>query len=101
MLSVPLAAFSVTKEQVNAACRDSEAALNAYRAAQDEFLEASLAFEEAANDVARVERQQVNISGAIETRQKDMDAARGAALEKAVEMYMPRALPVSSSRSTT
>jgi len=88
MLSVPLAAFSVTKEQVNAACRDSEAALNAYRAAQDEFLEASLAFEEAANDVARVERQQVNISGAIETRQKDMDAARGAALEKAVEMYM-------------
>lgn len=88
VLTAPLAAISVTKEQVNAACADSEAALADYRAAQDAFLEASLAFEDAANDVARVERKQANIAGAIETRQADIDAARQAAEEKAVEMYM-------------
>ncbi|HJR92255.1 MAG TPA: M23 family metallopeptidase [Acidimicrobiia bacterium] len=88
VLSLPLAAISVTKEQVDAACADSEAALEAYRAAEQEFLDASLAYEAAANDVAKVERQQTNIAGAIETRQGDMDAARKAALEKAVEMYM-------------
>lgn len=88
VFTTPLAAFSVTKEQVNAACADSEAALGAFRAAQNEFLEASLAFEEAANDVARVERKQVNISGAIDTRQADIDTARVAAEQKAVEMYM-------------
>lgn len=88
VLIIPLAAFSVTKEQVDAACADSEAALGDFRDAQDEFLEASLSFEAAANDVARVERQQVNISGAIDTRQADIDTARVAAEQKAVEMYM-------------
>lgn len=88
LLSVQLPVFAVTEEQVEAACRDSEAALSAFRAAQAEFEDASMAYEEAANDVARVERQLVNIGGAIETRQKDIEDARAAAEQKAVEMYM-------------
>lgn len=88
LVSAPMAALSVTKEQVNAACADSEAALADYRAAEDEFYAASMAYEEAANDVARVERQQANIAGAIETRQQNMKDAQEAALAKAVEMYM-------------
>lgn len=85
---IPVSAVSVTKEQVNAACKDSEQALAAFRAAQEEFVAASLDFEAAANDVARVERQQINIAGAIETRQQDMEGARESAEKKAVEMYM-------------
>lgn len=88
VLAWPLSAVSVTKQQVEAACADSEAAYADLQAAQDRFLEASLDYEEAANDVARVERQQINISGAIETRQADREEVSAAAEEKAVEMYM-------------
>ncbi|HEX2153869.1 MAG TPA: M23 family metallopeptidase [Acidimicrobiia bacterium] len=88
ILAWPLAAVSVTKSQVEAACEDSEAAYAAFQDAEERFVEASLSYEEAANDVARVERQQVNISGAIDSRQASTDDLAVAAEEKAVEMYM-------------
>lgn len=87
-LAWPLQAESVTKSEVEAACDDSEAAYADFQAAENRFLEASLAYEEAANDVARVERQQINIAGAIETRQAGMGEVEQAAEQKAVEMYM-------------
>lgn len=88
VLAAPSAAFSVTEDEVDAACQDSEEALAAYREAQQRFEEASLALEEAANDVARVERKQQNIAGAIETHESDMEDLRAAAESRAVEMYM-------------
>ncbi len=88
LLAVPLTADSVTKQEVDAACNDSKAAYADYQAAQERFVEASLAFEEAANDVARVEHQQRNIAGAIETRRASIDELAVAAEEKAVELYM-------------
>lgn len=88
VLVAPMAAVSVTKSQVDAACADSEAAYADYQAAQEEFLEASLAFESAANDVAAVERKQANITGAIETRRADMEDVAASAEQLAVEMYM-------------
>lgn len=88
LLVVPLTAGSVTKQEVDAACEDSEAAYAAFRDAQERFVEASLAFEEAANDVARVEHQQANIAGAIATRQSNVEEIAVAAEEKAVELYM-------------
>lgn len=88
VLSIPLAAFSATKEQVDAACADSEQALVEYRAAQDRFYEASLAFEGAANDVARVERQQAHIAGTIATHEGQIEGVAEAAQHKAVELYM-------------
>ncbi len=88
VLSAPLSALSVTKQQVDAACADSEQALAEYRAAQDRFYEASVAFEAAANDVAVVERRQANIAGAISTHQGQMEGVSDAAQKKAVEMYM-------------
>jgi peptidoglycan LD-endopeptidase LytH len=87
-LAWPLQAESVTKSQVESACEDSEAAYADFQAAENRFVEASLAFEGAANDVARVERQQINIAGAIETRQAGMGEVEEAAEQKAVEMYM-------------
>lgn len=86
--SLPLVAVSVTKEQVNAACKDSESALAAYRAAEDEFVAASLDWEAAANDVAAVERKQANVAGAISTREANRADIADAAQQKAVEMYM-------------
>ncbi|CAN5900582.1 hypothetical protein BH23ACT5_BH23ACT5_12030 [soil metagenome] len=88
VFTAPLAALSVTKAQVDAACADSEQALADYRAAQDRFYEASVAFEAAANDVAAVERKQANITGAITTHQEQMEGVAAAAEQKAVEMYM-------------
>lgn len=88
VLTSALPAVSVTKGEVDAACADSDAAYGEYQAAQNRFVEASLAFEEAANDVARVERQQANISGAIDSRRHDMDEVAVAAEQKAVELYM-------------
>lgn len=88
LVAAPLAAVSVTKQEVDSACADSDAAYRDYQAAQDRFLEASLEFEEAANDVARVERKQSNISGAIVTRQSNREEVALAAEEKAVELYM-------------
>lgn len=88
MVAWPLEAVSVTKKQVESACEDSKAAYADFQAAENRFVEASLAYEEAANDVARVERQQVNIAGAIETRQSGMEELEVAAEDKAVEMYM-------------
>ncbi|MFP3914107.1 MAG: peptidoglycan DD-metalloendopeptidase family protein [Actinomycetota bacterium] len=83
----PLAAVSVTKSEVEAACQDSEAAYAEFEDAQDRFVEASLAYEEAANDVARVERQQAHIGGAVETRRGVIDELAVAAQDKAVELY--------------
>lgn len=88
VMIAPISAFSVTKSQVDAACADSEAAYADYQAAQEEFLAASLAFEEAANDVAAVERKQANITGAIDTRRADMEAVAASAEQLAVEMYI-------------
>ena len=88
VFAAPLSAFSVTEDEVDAACADSEDALAAYREAQQRFEEASLALEAAANEVAVVERKQRNIAGAIETHQGDMDGLRASAQERAVEMYM-------------
>lgn len=88
VLGAPLGALSVTESEVDAACADSEAALQEYREAQVRFEEASIAFEEAANDVARVERKQANVAGAIETHEADESSVREAAEQKAVEMYM-------------
>lgn len=88
VLAWPLAATSVTKSEVDAACEDSEQAYADFQAAEERFVEASLAYEEAANDVARVERQQAHISGAIENRRSSMEDVAVAAEQKAVEMYM-------------
>lgn len=88
VLSMPLEAGSVTKSQVDAACADSEAAYREFQAAQERFVAASLAYEEAANDVAKVERKQVVIAGAIEARLAAREDIAAAAQQKAVEMYM-------------
>ena len=88
VLGAPLAALSVTEEEVDAACADSEEALGAYREAQTRFEEASMALEAAANEVAVVERKQANITGAIETHQGDLTGLRASVEERAVEMYM-------------
>lgn len=88
VLLVPLAAVSVTKSEVEAACQDSKAAYADFQAAEQRFLEASLAYEEAANDVARVENHQIHIAGAIENRRSSMEELGAAAEQKAVEMYM-------------
>jgi murein DD-endopeptidase MepM/ murein hydrolase activator NlpD len=88
VLAWPLVAISVTKSQVEAACEDSKAAYADFQAAEDRFLEASLSYEAAANDVARVERQQLHISGAIDNRRTSMEELSVAAEQKAVEMYM-------------
>lgn len=88
VLGLPLAATSVTKSEVDAACEESDQAYADFQAAEERFVEASLAYEEAANDVARVERQRSHIAGAIETRQSSMEEVSVAAEEKAVELYM-------------
>lgn len=86
-VAMPNVAFSVTRSEVDAACADSEEALGAYRDAQGEFEEASLAFEAAANEVAVVERRQQNVVGSIETRRIDRDEVSVRAEETAVELY--------------
>lgn len=84
----PLAAISVTKSEVEAACQDSKEAYADFQAAEQRFLDASLAYEEAANDVARVEHHQRHIAGAIDNRRKSVEELAAAAQQKAVEMYM-------------
>lgn len=88
VLAWPLSAFSVTKSEVEAACQDSKEAYAAFLDAQDRFIEAHMAYEEALNDVARVERQQQNIAEAIEARQASLDEVKATAEKKAIEMYM-------------
>ncbi len=88
VLTWPLSAFPVTKSEVEAACQDSKEAYAAFLDAQDRFVEASMDYEEALNDVARVERQQQNIANTIATRQAALEDVAATAEKKAVELYM-------------
>ncbi|HLU30211.1 MAG TPA: M23 family metallopeptidase, partial [Acidimicrobiia bacterium] len=88
VLAWPLEAVSITKSQVDAACADSEQAYKDYQAAQERFTEASLAYEEALNDVAQIEYHQARMSNAIENRRAALKELAAVAEQKAVEMYM-------------
>lgn len=88
VLAWPLAAVSVTKSEVDAACTDSKEAYAAYEAAQAEFAEASLAYEEAANDVAEVEYHRGRMTSAVEDRRAAMEELATTVEQTAVEMYM-------------
>src|SRR5690606_11761816 len=88
ILAWPLAAVSVTKSEVDAACADSKAAYAAYQEAQEQFAEASMAYEEAANEVAEVEYHRGRMVGTVENRRAAMTELAAAAEQKAVEMYM-------------
>src|SRR5690606_19992318 len=68
VLAWPLSAFPVTKSEVEAACQDSKEAYAAFLEAQDRFAQAAVAYEEAVNDVARVEHQQAHIADTSEGR---------------------------------
>ena len=63
VLAWPLSAFSVTKSEVEAACQDSKEAYAAFLDAQDRFIEAHMAYEEALNDVARQDVENVRKAG--------------------------------------
>ncbi|HZI39847.1 MAG TPA: M23 family metallopeptidase [Acidimicrobiia bacterium] len=88
VLAWPLSAFPVTKSEVEAACQDSKEAYAAFLEAQDRFAQAAVAYEEAVNDVARVEHQQAHIADTIEGRKAAHQKVAETAQRKAVELYM-------------
>src|SRR5690606_39835621 len=84
----PLRAFTVTKSEIKATCKYSKEDNAAYLEAQDRFAQAAVAYEEAVNDVARVEHQQAHIADTIEGRKAAHQKVAETAQRKAVELYM-------------
>ncbi len=84
----PQSTQAVTKSQVDAACANSRAQLDEYRAAQRDFEEAALEFEAALLDVARVEDKQDRVSGSVESQSAELDDMQSKFEEQAVELYM-------------
>ena len=84
----PMPSGAVTKSQVDAACADSAEQLAEYRAAQEDFEEAALAYENALNEVAALEQKQERIQVSVDSRSEDLDDVQALLEEQAVQMYM-------------
>lgn len=84
----PIASGAVSESEVDEACADSREQLEAYRAAQGEFEEAALDYEEALNDVAALEHRQGRIQTSVESHSEDLVVVQDQLEEQAVQMYM-------------
>jgi murein DD-endopeptidase MepM/ murein hydrolase activator NlpD len=84
----PLSSAAVTKAQVDAACADSRAALDDYRAAQGAFQVAAEEYEVAVIDVDRVERKQESVAGSVTVHSEELEVVQDKIEEQALELYM-------------
>lgn len=84
----PLSGLAVTKSQVEAACADSRAQLDEYRAAQSAFETAAREYETAVLDVDRVERKQESVAGSVTSHSEQLEQIQAKIEEQAVELYM-------------
>lgn len=84
----PVVVQAVTKSQVDAACADSRAQLEEYRAAQAAFQEAAVQYEAAVVEVDRVVRKQDAVSGSVTSHSEELEQIQAEIEEQAVELYM-------------
>jgi murein DD-endopeptidase MepM/ murein hydrolase activator NlpD len=84
----PLTGQAVTKTQVEEACADSRAQLDAYRSAQDGFTQAAENYEVSVANVDKVERKQQAVEGSVTSHSEELDALQAQIEEQAVELYM-------------
>lgn len=84
----PMTSEAVTRSQVDQACEDSKEQLAAYRAAQTEFEEAALEYEDALNEVAALEHKQGRMQASVDSYTEDLGQVQKQLEEQAVQMYM-------------
>ncbi|MGA7226948.1 MAG: peptidoglycan DD-metalloendopeptidase family protein [Acidimicrobiia bacterium] len=84
----PATVQAVTKTQVEEACADSRAQLDAYRSAQDDFSQSAENYETALANVDRVERKQEAVQGSVSSHSQQLDSLQTQIEEQAVELYM-------------
>ena len=84
----PMPSGAVTRSQVDAACAESREQLEEYRQAQAAFEEAALGYENALNEVERLEVQQARIQESVDNHSGILDALQGQIEEQAVQLYM-------------
>lgn len=84
----PMPSGAVTQSQVDAACEDSREQLAEYRRAQTAFEEAAFGYEDALNEVERLEVKQERIQGSVESHSGDLDLLQDQIEEQAVQLYM-------------
>lgn len=77
-----------TRAQVDAACQDSRAQLEEYRAAQAEFEEAVVAHDRVLGEIERLERQQARMQDSVDVSEDAMDLIQTQIENQAVELYM-------------
>lgn len=85
---LPGTTLAVSESQVNAACADSRAQLDDYRAAQRQFEEAAIQYEAAQVEVAIVEDKEQRVEGSVESHSALIDEMQDLFEEQAVELYM-------------
>ncbi len=84
----PSPARSVTKSQVQEACRDSAAQYEQYEAAQRAYEEAWLTYEATQNEIAALEYKRERITGIVERREEEIADTTERIEALAVELYM-------------
>lgn len=84
---------SVTEDEVQAACSDSEVALALYEDSQDRFDSATASFNEVASELEAVAYRQLGLRALIDQREGEVHDTRQAVRERAVEVYMAGGLP--------
>jgi murein DD-endopeptidase MepM/ murein hydrolase activator NlpD len=84
----PATLDAVTQAQVDAACADSRAQLDEYRATQRDFEDAAYGYELALNEVEQVEVKQGRITEQVDAHVDDLARVQEQLEEQAVQMYM-------------
>lgn len=84
----PMPSNAITRSQVDEACQDSKEQLAAYRGAQEDFEEAAYGYEDALNEVERLEVKQDRIQTSVDSHAADLDVVQAQLEEQAVQMYM-------------
>ncbi len=83
-----LPALSVTKSEVDQACAASKEQYAVYKAAEDKFIEANLAWEATQNDIAAIEYKRERAVERVEFRQSEIDDIEVRIQALAVALYM-------------
>ncbi len=81
-------AASITKQEVDAACAKSEAALEELRAARGRFDAAAARWAEIHGELEAVALKEANLRGTIQRQEQELNAMHEVVMERAVELYM-------------
>lgn len=86
--AVPVPVAAVTRAQVDEACADSREQLADYRAAQQDFYDATAAYDAILVDIERLERRQQRIQASVDNAEQQRGEIEAAIEQQAVELYM-------------